>query len=170
LAIGNYVDSRYWGAELEVSMRPTENTLIDLSGSYIAAKYTRISAITLANPAFIANPDAPPGVPQWKFSAGIQHTIEIGNAGSLTPRIDLNYESARVPNVTNLFTTPGFTVLNARLMWRSSDENWEVSAAVSNLTNKYYYYTTFDISSFGGWTAGQPAEPREWTLTVRRNF
>ena len=170
LAIGNYVDSRYWGAELEVSMRPTENTLIDLSGSYIAAKYTRISAITLANPAFIANPDAPPGVPQWKFSAGIQHTIEIGNAGSLTPRIDLNYESARVPNVTNLFVTPGFTVLNARLMWRSTDDNWEVSAAVSNLTNKYYYYTTFDISSFGGWTAGQPAEPREWTLTVRRNF
>ena len=170
LVTGNFVDSRYWGAELEVNMRPTEDTLIDFSGSYIGAKYTRISPITLQNPNFIAHPDAPPGIPQWKWSIGAQHTLHVGDIGTLTPRIDINHESARKPNVTNLIAVPKFTVLNARLTWRSGDDDWEASVGVTNLTNKYYYYAIFDISSFGGWAAGEPAEPRQWTLTVRRNF
>jgi iron complex outermembrane recepter protein len=170
LITGNFVDSQYWGAELEISLRPTEDTLIDLSGSYIGAKYTRISPVTLSNPNFVANPDAPPGIPQWKWSAGLQHTLHVGNAGTITPRLDINHESARKANVTNLLSVPKFTVLNARLTWRSDDESWETSLGVTNLTNKYYYYAIFDISSFGGWAAGEPAEPRQWTVTVRRSF
>ena len=171
LADFNLVDSRYWGAELEVNWQPTPDTLIDLSGSYIAAKYTRGAAEqAAANPNFITNPDAPPGIPQWKWSAGIQHTLHVGNAGSITPRIDVNHEDARKPNVTNLMAVPSFTIMNASLTWRAEDDGWEASVGVTNVFDKYYYNNIFDISSFGGWTAGQPAEPREWRFTVRRSF
>ena len=171
LADFNLVDSRYWGAELEVNWHPTADTLIDLSGSYIAAKYTRGAAEQkAANPNFIDHPDAPPGIPQWKWSAGIQHTLHVGNAGSITPRIDVNHEDARKPNVTNLMAVPAFTVMNASLTWRAEDDGWEASVGVTNVFDKYYYNNIFDISSFGGWTAGQPAEPREWRFTVRRSF
>jgi len=170
LVTGNFVDSDYWGAELEVTVYPTPDTIIDFSGSWIGAKYTRISELTLANPNFIANPSAPPGIPEWKWGVGAQHTFNVGDAGSITPRVDVNYEAKRKPNVTNLMAVPAFTVVNARLTWRDGQEAWEASVGVTNLFDKYYYHNIFDISSFGGWTGGQPAEPREWYLTVRRNF
>jgi iron complex outermembrane receptor protein len=169
LADGNFVDSRYKGAELEVTVRPTPDTIIDISASTIDAKYTRISPITLANPNFIADPNAPPGIPKNKYSIGVQHSFHVGN-GTFTPRVDLNHEDKRNNAVSDLLPTPAFTVLNARATWRSADKDWETSVAVTNLTDKYYFYNFFDISNFGGWLAAQPAPPREWSLTVRRSF
>lgn len=170
LADGNFVDSEYRGAELEVTWRPTADTVVDFSASTIDAKYTRISPITLANPNFIANPDAPPGQPKNKLALGVQHGFALGNGSTLTPRVDVSYESKKEPATDNLAVLPSQTITNARLTWRSADHDWETSVAVTNLTDKYYFYNSFDISSFGGWYAAQPAPPREWSLSVRRTF
>jgi iron complex outermembrane receptor protein len=168
----NLVDSLYWGAELEVNIQPAADTIIDLSGSYIAAKYTNgTGAIEKAADAtFIDHPDAPPGIPQWKFSVGAQHSFEVGGRGSITPRVDMNYESARKPNVTTALITPARTLANASLTWRSEDKSWETRFEVSNLFDKYYYVNIFDARSAGGAADALPGEPREWKLTIRRSF
>lgn len=170
LAIVNAQDSEYRGAELEVTYRPTLATLIDFSASWIDAKYTRIDPAVLANPNFIRDPDAPPGIPEYKLSLGVQHGFTLPNGSTFTPRVDYSYEAERKPAVTNLRGVPAFGLVNARLMWLSADGEWETALGVTNLTDKYYFYNVFDISSFGGWTAAQPAPPREWSFTVRRSF
>lgn len=170
LATVNAQDSEYRGAELEVLWQLADNTTLDFSGSWIDAKYTRIDPVVLENPAFIRNPDGPPGIPQYKFSVGLQHVFELPNGSSLTGRVDYNYEDDRVPNVTTSMGTPSFDLVNARLAWHSPDRDWEVAATLTNALDEYYYNNVFDISGFGGWTAAQPARPREWSLMVRRNF
>jgi iron complex outermembrane recepter protein len=170
LATVNGQDSEYRGAELELTLQPIDATLIDLSLSWIDSKYTRVDPLVLANPNFIRDPDAPVGIPQYKFSLGVQHAFTLGNSSTITPRVDYNYEAERTGAVSNSAVTPSFGVVNARVAWDSEDRRWQTAVGVTNLTDKYYFYNIFDISTFGGWTAGQPAPPREWSLSFRRNF
>ena len=42
---------------------------------------------------------------------------------------------------------------------------------VTNLFDKYYYLTINDQSTSGlGYTNAQPGRPREWAVTVKKNF
>ena len=100
----------------------------------------------------------------------IAHQASAFGGATLTPRVDYNYEAKRSPAVSNAATTPSSKIVNARLAWTSAERDWELALAVNNATDEYYFYNIFDISTFGGWTAGQPAPPREWAFTVRRNF
>jgi iron complex outermembrane receptor protein len=170
LATVNAQDSEYSGVELEAVWQVGDNTTIDLSGSWMDAKYTRISPLVLQNPNFIRDPDGPPNLPQYKYSIGVQHSVDLASGARLTGRIDYNHEAERTPNVTTSMGVESFDLVNVRLTWLSEDRAWEVSGALNNALDEYYYNNVFDISGFGGWTGAQPAMPREWSLTVRRNF
>jgi hypothetical protein len=38
------------------------------------------------------------------------------------------------------------------------------------MTNKLYYLTLFDTHTSAGYVNGQPAMPREWSVSVKRYF
>jgi iron complex outermembrane receptor protein len=59
-----------------------------------------------------------------------------------------------------------FTLANARLTYRSPDEDWSVALEATNLFDKFYYLNK--LATF--YVNGQPGRPREVALTVRRNF
>jgi iron complex outermembrane receptor protein len=63
------------------------------------------------------------------------------------------------------------TLLNGRVTWEALNRLWSVSAFVTNISNRYYYQSVFDLRAFGeGQMSAQPGEPREWGITVRRKF
>ena len=66
---------------------------------------------------------------------------------------------------------PGYTLLNARLTWRSPDGKWWTALSVSNLTNKVYFYgkLALAVNSLGR-EQGNIAPPRQWLVTVHRDF
>ena len=93
--------------------------------------------------------------------------------GSLTPRIDANYQSAEFTNPINdpLWNQiPAYTVANARITYRAPTGGWSAWLSVSNLTNQFYYLTLFDTHLSAGYRNGQPSMPREWSLTVKKTF
>jgi iron complex outermembrane receptor protein len=59
-------------------------------------------------------------------------------------------------------------VYNARLTWRSAYDDWQASLAVTNLTDEFYYLNKLRLPI--GITTGQPALPRQWAVSLRRNF
>jgi iron complex outermembrane receptor protein len=61
-------------------------------------------------------------------------------------------------------------LLNAHLTWRDSDDAWRVAFEVKNVTDKLYYYGYFDNRSSSQTVLGEPAPPREWAVSLRRNF
>lgn len=166
----NAGDGRFKGVEAEFALRPLDGLTIDANVSYLDFQLRRIGAagatitgITLDNIA--------PYVTKWKAGGGIQYRAEIAGAGSLSPRVDIAYQSSFFTNIDNnpATLTPAYTVVNARLAWRSTDEDWEVVAAVTNLFDKFYYQNKFRGPAIQSVT-GQPAAPREWSLSLRRNF
>lgn len=109
----------------------------------------------------------PPGLGDWKWSAGIQYEAPF-LGGSLTPRFDVSYLSGYCGDLacSPLAQNSGYTLANARLTYQSPDKAWRVALEVSNLFDKFYYINKL-VSAYA---VGQPGAPRMWSLSVRRNF
>jgi iron complex outermembrane recepter protein len=181
----NAGDADIKGVEVETSIRPVDGMLIDASVSYLDFEYKEFGSFinpVTGLPVFVGGPSAINGpqfgdypniTPKWKWSIGVQHEFDLGNVGSLTPRFDAAYQSEIFFNPANRATNrvAGYTLANARLTWANVDKDLEVSAEVTNLFDKYYLLTVFDLTLAGaGFATGQPARPREWAVTVKKRF
>jgi len=157
------------GAEVEAEIRPTEAWEIDASASYLDFQYTEIT-----NPSSNITLDmTTPYTPKNKWSFGTQYEIPLGGMGTLTPRIDVTHQSSVFSAAINdpkWNEIDGYTVSNARITWRHTDATWQAALNVTNLTDKLYYLTYFDLHASASYVNGQPAMPREWSISVKRNF
>lgn len=161
----NIGDARVRGFELETTLRPVPGLSIDGAMSLTDFEFTSINYPTTA----IVVGANRPGIGEWKWSLGAQYEADLGgNWGSLTPRVDISYTPGYCGNFTcdpNV-TVESYTLVNARLTWRSADEDWSVALEATNLFDKFYYLNKF--ATF--YVNGQPGRPREVAVTVRRNF
>ncbi len=115
----------------------------------------------------------PPYTPKWKWAFGIQYEIDLSGSGSLTPRVDANYQSEFWSNAVNKPSNriAGYTLANARLTWRNPGKDLEVAFEVTNMFDKFYLLTSFDLTGAGaGFVSGQPGKPREWAVSVKKTF
>jgi iron complex outermembrane receptor protein len=163
------------GLELEANLAPTAGLLIDGSVSYLDFTYQSINpqAGGPSAPAGVQIGMVPPYTPKWKWAFGIQYAFDLGDKGSLTPRFDASYQSEVWSNAVNgpLNRIAGYTLANARLTWRNSAEDLDISLEVTNIFDKYYFLTSFDLTGAGaGLTSAQPARPREWAISVKKKF
>jgi iron complex outermembrane receptor protein len=113
-----------------------------------------------------------PYAPDRQFNVGMQYVLPLGTAGSVTPRIDANYQSDFFTDISNssLGHVGGRTLANARITWKSMSQDWETAVAVTNLTDHFYYINKVFGAAPTNITEGQPGTPREWMVTVKRNF
>lgn len=160
------------GFEVEAFLRPTDGLQIDGALSYLDFQFRKEAQASLAAQG-VPLSDTTPYNPKWKWSVGAQYEIPLGDAGSITPRIDASYQSkifTRSPNApTSLIN--GYTVANARITYKNTEGDWEISGEVTNLFDKYYYLTSFDLTGArAGIVSAQPGRPREWALTVKKTF
>ncbi|MCW3838286.1 TonB-dependent receptor [Sphingomonas canadensis] len=156
------------GFEIELAAEPVDGLNIDATLAHLDFDYYAINNV----PTMTLDMRAP-FTPEWKASFGAQYKIPLGGgAGSITPRIDVTYQS-------DLYTDPvntafnriaGRTLANARLTWDNPDRNWQLALEVTNLTDKYYYSNYIDNTTFTGSTYGYPGAPRRWALSVKRTF
>ena len=179
------------GLEAELFVRPVDGLQIDASLSYLDWKWKCVvpavvdpaGATTGCSTAatYVNQLEAPPrGVTKWQWSFGVQYEANLGNAGSLIPRFDLSYQdsmtgTATVPaagSPSALFSTaPSYLLANGRLTWRNAARDLDVSLEVTNLFDKYYYLSTFDLSGAGaGAISALPGRPREWAVSIKKKF
>ena len=161
----NIGDARVRGFELETTLRPVEGLSIEGAMSLTDFEFTSVNYPTTQ----IVVGANRPGIGEWKWSLGAQYEALLGDdVGTLTPRIDVSYTPGYCgnfncdPNVT----VDSYTLVNARLTWRSPDEDWSVALEATNLFDKFYFLNKF--ATF--YVNGQPGRPREVAVTVRRNF
>jgi len=178
----NAGDSRQKGVEIEFTATPIEGLLIDGSASYLDSEFKCV------NPAVVGQADGPcssdPTVigvladplHGWKWAFGAQYEAELGgNSGSITPRFDVSRSLALPGNVLRgadtLGNNPAYTIANGRITWRNADDDLQVSLEVTNIFDKYYFVNRFDLRGVGaGALVGQLGRPREWALTVKKEF
>lgn len=158
------------GFEIEAVARPVRSMRVDASLSYLHFRYTDLNAVALG--AGLTLDSVQPYAPSWKWSIGAENEFGLGRHGSLTPRVDVSFQDTywTTPIPSEYSKIESYALVDARLSWASSNENWEVSAAVKNLFDTYYYLTKINTVISSGTATGQPGRPREWTLTLRKRF
>lgn len=165
----NAGDAQFQGIELEANIRPLAGLQIDASGSYLGFDFKRIGAAG-ATITGISLDNRAPFAPEWKANVGIQYEVLTNGAGTITPRVDVSYQSSFFPQVDNDLRAQidGYTLVNSRLTWMNKDRDLQVALAVTNLFDRYY-----DISALKypiGIVSATPAAPREWRISVRKSF
>ena len=179
------------GIELEATAAPIDNLLIDASYSVTdlssnAAPGAPTGWLNGCTPAAFAAgicPQVAPGTirkgsnpilfPASQAHFDIMYTIPMEGYGTVTPRLDYNWQDTIYEDANNnKFTEiPARGLLDARVTWDAPEGGWQASLAVTNLTDKRYFYDMFDLAIFGeGTIEAQPGPPREWMLTVRKAF
>jgi len=191
----NAGNAKVWGAEIEIVATPIDHLQFDISGSYIKWDWKCVNAsVVTADPVKLAafpgcssDPSiigllssTPIGFMKSKWTAGGQYEFGLGGAGSFTPRFDVAYQGS-LPG-SDLAPTPGspsaiygqipsYTVANARFTWRNEPKDLDIALEVTNLTDKYYFLSKFDLTGAGAGTiTGSPGRPREWAITVKKKF
>ncbi|HWW66206.1 MAG TPA: TonB-dependent receptor [Sphingomonadaceae bacterium] len=161
----NLANAKVNGFELEGTIRPTEGFTIDGSLSLTDFKFGKPNYNTTS----VVEGASRPGIGEWKWSIGGQYKFDVGNLGTLTPRVDVNYTPGYCGNFAcdPIATVQSHTLVNARLTFRTLDEDWSVALEATNLFDKFYYMNKFTNTFYA---TGQPGRPREVALTVRRNF
>jgi outer membrane receptor protein involved in Fe transport len=159
-------DANIYGAELESSYRLGGLT-IDASFSKQHFEYTTIdpaAGIPLSAPGQNFQP--------LKWSAGAQYEVPIPGGSSLTPRLDFVYSSGFFTNASGdpESYVAGYHELNARITWKSASTKWEASLLGTNLLDKLWYNSVFDLYATQGQVYGLPSAPRTVEIQFRRNF
>jgi len=159
----NVADATGKGVEAEVDYL-LGGLSINSSVSYLAQHFTdsKTTSVTAGQ--------VPPGIGKVRASAGAQYKLGLGDNGTLTPRLDLTYTPRFCGDLTcdSNVDSPAYTLLNARLSYDSSDRKWGVALEVTNLTDKLYYLSR--VNTGAGYLDGQIAAPREWAISLRRDF
>jgi len=177
------------GVEAELFARPIDGLQFDASISYIDWKWKCVNPAVVGGASGACSSDPaivgllsknPRGLIKTKWSAGIQYDAELGKNGSITPRFDINYQSGLAGgdvapvagSPSALFgQVPGYTISNARLTWLNEKKDVSVALEVTNLFDKYYFLSKFDLTGAGaGAITGQPGRPREWAVTLKKKF
>jgi len=160
-----------YGLEAEFTANPIDNLTIDGSMGLNRARGDQDdpTAIDYIDPHVKSTPEI-------NANLGAQYLIEMGDFGSLTPRLDWFFmgkqsfgAANRPPRPDEI--NPSISTFNARLTYETPNRDWSASLAVTNLTDKFYWVGLVgSLPEDGGGQSGMPSRPREWSLTVRRSF
>lgn len=154
------------GLEEEFAWKPAENWTFSGNFAYLHTKYTQFlsSGVNIADTQRFTN------APKWSGGLALEHTYPLANGGSLSGRINYTYQTMVYPETTlsPLVAQPSYGLWNAGLIWQVNDP-WTLSLQGTNLANKSYRTTGYNIAALGIVT-GYYGAPRMVMLTARYKF
>ena len=154
------------GLEEEFAWKPTENWTFSGNVAYLHTKYTQF----LSGGVNIADTQRFTNAPKWSGGLSLENSYPLANGGSITGRINYTYQTSVYPETTlsPLILQPSYGLWNAGVIWQVNDP-WTLSLQGSNLANKAYRTTGYNIAALGIVT-GYYGAPRTVTLSARYKF
>ncbi len=163
----NAGDADIKGYEVEVEANPIDHLQFDASYSDLSFKYTKLSA----NTGLTVGQEAP-GTVKDKWSTGVQYEAALAGGGTITPRFDYSFQGGFNTNAVFAASNRvyGYHLGNARVTYKSDDTKWEAAVIASNVFDKHYYISNFDLLASSGAEYGLLAPPREFSVQIKKKF
>jgi iron complex outermembrane receptor protein len=136
----NAGDGRIFGFEAEAATAPVRGLTLTAGAGYTNFAFTSLlPQMAAPGMAVLSLNDQLPYNPKLTAVFSAAYRISLGDAGGITPRVDLNYSSGYFTDIGP--NTPGiaqgkYAMLNARLAYAPDSERYEVFVSASNLTNQ----------------------------------
>jgi iron complex outermembrane receptor protein len=165
--------SRIYGAESSLALQDEMLGRLQISASYLHARYTQFEASAgwNANVNLDLAGNTPPLSPTVSFSGEYEHPFTMGASGTLTPRVSFKYQS-KVYFVANDYpdeSEGGYGLLNFGLDYAPPKGNWQATAYVENATNKVAFSDASEFYTFNNYELAYIA-PRTYGLRFNYRF
>lgn len=157
------------GFEWDIAAMPVDGLRIDFSGGY---NKFESGVKTPGRPGYIF-----PGNlrnPEWNMHSAVRYDF-VTHVGTITPRLDWNWQSKQTFDPASgaiaprpEFTIDAYSLFNAGIEFEAPSKDWSATLAVTNLTDKFYYYQLFNGTVLA--ISSPVGPPREFSLTVRHRF
>ncbi len=146
-SINNASKASIYGIEATTIARPFAGFAVDFNGAYL---HSKLKNFILPGTQTTANLPLPLS-PELSFTLGAQYSTQLGSAGRLTARGEVNYQSEVLfPNFTdvNRERQRDFALVNANLRYDLPGDRIFVAVIGRNLTNKTYLSQRFFFDQF----------------------
>lgn len=154
------------GLEVEYQWLPTAHWLISGNLAWLDAKYDEFMdrGVNVAKQQKFTN------APEFSGALNVEYRTELAHGGNLSARVGYAYQSEVWPttDLSPLIRQDGYGLLNAGVIWKANDA-WSFSLQGSNLADKEYRTTGYNIGAYGVLT-GFYGPPRQYSLTARYDF
>ncbi|MBN7797818.1 TonB-dependent receptor [Parahaliea mediterranea] len=152
--LGNYPlarsvgNTQSWGVELDLSWSLTNSLVLLASLGYLDTEYDEVN-INLEN-AQGQDPEAdivddfdrgltPVMSPEWTGKIGLNHSLDLGDWGTMDSRLSWAYRSEVFEYENNSFEVPSQEQVDAGIDFNSHDGQWSVGIYGKNLLDETYH-------------------------------
>jgi iron complex outermembrane receptor protein len=164
------------GVEVEYQWLPTSNWLISGNLAFLDAEYDEFiyAGIDIADEQEFTN------APEFSGAINVEYRTELANGGNLSARVGYSYQDDVVATTEiNRAEVPpfglapisqsGYGLLSAGVIWQVNS-SWMLSLQGSNLNDKEYLTTGYNLNRALGVYTGFYGAPRQYSLTARFEF
>ena len=164
------------GLEVEYQFLPTENWLISGNLAWLDGEYDTF----LYAGQNIADEQEFTNAPEFSGAFNLEYRTALANGGRISARVGYSYQSevtatteivrAEVPpNGRMPIMQDGYGLVSAGVIWNVNDA-WTLSLQGSNLADKEYLTTGYNLNRALGVYTGFYGPPRQYSLTARYEF
>lgn len=154
------------GLELELQVAPTEAFRISGNVGWLDAQYDEFinRGVDISDTQYFTN------APELSAALNLSYTWPLFG-GELLARAGASYQDKVYPttDLSEAIAQSGYTLFNAGLVWRGEESPWTISLQGSNLGDKAYRTTGYNIPVLGILT-GFYGPPRQITLAATYTF
>ncbi|MES2450140.1 MAG: TonB-dependent receptor [Pseudomonadota bacterium] len=146
-SINNASKASIYGVEFTAVARPFEGASVDFNGAYL---HSKLKNFILPGTTTVANLPLPLA-PDLSFTLGAEYKTELANAGRVTGRAEVSYQSRVLfPNFTDVVREQqdDYALVNVSLRYDLPGDRIYVALIGRNLTNKTYLTQRFFYASF----------------------
>lgn len=167
----NCGDADIFGIELEANWVPGPNWLTEFSIGYLNAEWASGTLTPLASTVGIVEDNDLAMIPEWSLAAGASYDFNLGDYGTLTPRLDWSYRSDIYKDAANTeaLLQDGYHLLNVGLFWEPPSERYRVTIQGQNITDEVYIMTGVSQPD-GGFTEAVYSRGKQWWASVEFQF
>lgn len=158
-AIVNANSARTWGVEGSVNWRVTDPLTVGVTAGYLNAKYKDFKLIgSIALEDFDLSGQQMPKAPKWQlsfnadFDQPINDDLRLVSSLLVSHTSKVLFQTSAFPGVLPDATGPGYTLVNARIGLKTTDNKYGIALVADNLFNEAYY--TFGQAGFTGVSRG----------------
>ncbi|KFL36531.1 TonB-dependent receptor [Arenimonas donghaensis] len=159
------------GVEVEYQWLPTRNWLISGNMAFLDAKYDEFiyTGLNIADEQEFTN------APEFSGAINIEYRSDLANGGDISARVGYSYQDDVVATTEIIrsgavpITQDGYGLVNAGVIWNTGGP-WSFSLQGTNLTDKEYRTTGYNINAALGVLTGFYGPPRQFSLSARYEF
>jgi len=159
------------GVEVEYQWLPTKHWLISGNFAWLDAKYDEFiyAGVNIADEQEFTN------APEFSGALNVEWRTPLSGGGDISARLGYSYQSEVVATTEIVrtgalpITQDGYGLVNAGVIWRL-DDNWSFSLQGTNLADKEYRTTGYNLNAALGVLTGFYGAPRSYSLAVRYDF